>query len=301
MPRAISPPISTMKRSPRFVLITGLSGAGKSHVLRLFEDRGYYCVDNLPAALVPTFAQLVADAESPHSRVAVCVDARTGEDLVNLPAYLDRVADLGFRPETLYLETSDEVLHQRYSESRRPHPSSPTGSIDQGIRAERALLDPIREHADVVIDTSATTTADLGERIESLAFKDDDKAGMTIGIVSFGYKHGVPKEADMVLDVRFLPNPHYEPELRPMDGREDVVRKYVLENETAEQFMNHIRSMLKFLIPHYEREPKSYLTIAVGCTGGRHRSVAVAQSIVHDLREMRYDVAIRHRDVDRDT
>ncbi len=298
MPRAISPPISTMKRSPRFVLITGLSGAGKSHVLRLFEDRGYYCVDNLPAALVPTFAKLVADAESPHSRVAVCVDARTGEDLVNLPAYLDRVAALGFRLETLYLETSDEVLHRRYSESRRPHPSSPTGSIDQGIRAERALLDPIREHADVVIDTSATTTADLGERIESLVFKDDDKAGMTIGVVSFGYKHGLPKEADMVLDVRFLPNPHYEPGLRSRDGREEAVRKYVLENETAEEFMEHVRSTLAFLIPQYEREPKSYLTIAVGCTGGRHRSVAVAQRIAQELREMHYDVTLRHRDLD---
>lgn len=289
-----------MKHSPRFVLITGLSGAGKSHVLRLFEDRGYYCVDNLPAALVPTFAQLAADAESPHSRVAVCVDARTGEDLVNLPEYLGRVAALGFRPETLYLETSDEVLHQRYSESRRPHPSSPTGSIDQGIRAERELLDPIREHADVVIDTSATTTADLGERIESLVFKDDDKAGMTIGVVSFGYKHGLPKEADLVFDVRFLPNPHYEPDLRPRDGREEAVRKYVLDNETAEEFMKHIRSTLTFLIPQYEREPKSYLTIAVGCTGGRHRSVAVAQSLAQELRELHYDVAVRHRDLDTD-
>lgn len=289
-----------MKSSSRFVLITGLSGAGKTQVLRLFEDRGYYCVDNLPAALVPTFAELVAGAESPHDRVAVCVDARTGEDLVNLPEYLGRVAALGFHPETLFLETSDEVLHQRYSESRRPHPASPTGSIHEGIRQERALLDPIREHADVVIDTSTTTTADLRERIESLALREDEKASMTIGIVSFGYKHGVPKEADLVLDVRFLPNPHYVPELQSHDGREQVVRDYVLENETAEKFLEHLSAMLKFLIPHYEQEPKSYLTIAVGCTGGRHRSVAVAQSITTQLREMQYEVTLRHRDLDED-
>lgn len=289
-----------MKSSSRFVLITGLSGAGKTQVLRLFEDRGYYCVDNLPAALVPTFAELVAGAESPHDRVAVCVDARTGEDLVNLPEYLGRVAALGFHPETLFLETSDEVLHQRYSESRRPHPASPTGSIHEGIRQERALLDPIREHADVVIDTSTTTTADLRERIESLALREDEKASMTIGIVSFGYKHGVPNEADLVLDVRFLPNPHYVPELQSHDGREQVVRDYVLENETAEKFLEHLSAMLKFLIPHYEQEPKSYLTIAVGCTGGRHRSVAVAQSITTQLREMQYEVTLRHRDLDED-
>lgn len=289
-----------MTLASRFVLITGLSGAGKSQALRLFEDRGYYCVDNLPAALVATFAELVAHAESPHHRVAVCVDARTGEDLVNLPEYLGRVAELGFRPETIYLETSDEVLHRRYSESRRPHPSSPTGSIDEGIRHERILLDPIRERADVVIDTSTTTLSELSERIESLALKDDTKNGMAIGLVSFGYKHGVPKEADLVLDVRFLPNPHYKPELRPRDGREVSVQDYVLNNEAAEQFLEHIAALLKFLVPRYEQEPKSYLTIAVGCTGGRHRSVAVAESIATQLRDMLYEVSLRHRDVDED-
>ena len=156
-----------MSVTGRFVVITGLSGAGKTQVLRFFEDWGYYCVDNLPASFVPTFADLIANAEQPHQHVAVCVDARTGEDLVNLPDYLGRVSALGFRPETLYLETSDEILHRRYSESRRPHPSSPTGSIDEGIRRERDLLDSIREHADLVIDTSATSISELRERITS--------------------------------------------------------------------------------------------------------------------------------------
>lgn len=289
-----------MTRSSRFVLITGLSGAGKTKALRLFEDRGYYCIDNLPAPLVATFAELVAHAESPHPRVAVCVDARTGEDLIHLPGYLERVAALGFRPETIYLETSDEVLHQRYSESRRPHPSSPTGSIDEGIRLERMLLEPIREQADVVIDTSSTTLSDLSQRIESIALKDDDKQGMTISVLSFGYKHGLPNEADLVLDVRFLPNPHYDLELRPRDGREASVRDYVLSNETAEQFLDHVAALLKFLVPLYEQEPKAYLTIAVGCTGGRHRSVAVAEIIATQLRDMLYEVTLRHRDLDKD-
>lgn len=289
-----------MTLSSRFVLITGLSGAGKTKALRLFEDRGYYCVDNLPAALVATFAELVAHAESPQPRVAVCVDARTGEDLINLPDYLERVAALGFRPETIYLDTSDEVLHRRYSESRRPHPSSPTGSIHEGIRHERMLLDPIREQADVVIDTSSTTLSDLSERIELIALKDDEKQGMTIGVLSFGYKHGLPKEADLVLDVRFLPNPHYDRELRPLDGREARVRDYVLGNEIAREFLDHAAALLKFLVPHYEQEPKSYLTIAVGCTGGRHRSVAVAESIATQLRGMLYEVTLRHRDLEED-
>ena len=287
-----------MSPNGRFVLISGLSGAGKSQALRIFEDRGFYCVDNLPASFVPTFADLIANAESPHERVAVCVDARTGEDLVNLPDYLGRVSALGYRPETLYLDTSDDVLHRRYSESRRPHPSSPTGSIDEGIKRERELLESIREFADVTIDTSATSLAELRDRIEELALRDGETAPMTIGLMSFGYKHGVPKEADLVLDVRFLPNPHYEPELRPRDGREASVRDFVLENDAARDFLGHLESMLTFLIPQYEKEPKSYLTIAVGCTGGRHRSVAVSENVAGLLRELRYSVSLRHRDLD---
>lgn len=282
----------------RFVLITGLSGAGKSHVLRLFEDRGYYCIDNLPAALTPTFAELVKGALSPHDRIAVCVDARGGEDLMNLPEYLERVSELGFETETLFLETADEVLQRRYSASRRPHPLSPNGSIAEGIRRERELLAPIREHANLVIDTSGTTTADLKAWIESSTLRHEEKAGMTIGVVSFGYKHGVPKEADLVLDVRFLPNPHYEPGLRPRDGREEPVRAFVMENDTAQEFLQHIGNMLRFLLPLYMEEPKSYLTIAIGCTGGRHRSVAVAESIAAELRGMDHEVTLRHRDID---
>lgn len=289
-----------MNHQARFVLITGLSGAGKTQTLRCFEDHGYFCVDNLPAALVPTFAELVARADAPHQHVAVCVDARTGEDLINLPEYLEHVAELGFGAETLYLETHEDVLHQRYSESRRPHPSSPTGSIKEGIRHERKLLDPIREQADIVIDTTQTTSAELNERIAKLALHHGGKTRMTVGVISFGYKHGLPKEADLVFDVRFLPNPHYDAVLRPRDGREDPVRDFVLGNDSGRAFLAQAQTFLEFVMPRYEEEPKSYLTLGIGCTGGRHRSVAVAEQVAAYLEDAGYDVTIRHRDVDRD-
>lgn len=282
--------------APRFVVITGLSGAGKTQALKFFEDQGFYCVDNLPAPLLPTFAELIQSAESPHRCVAVCVDARSGEELANLPTHLNRVKSFGFRPETLFLDTSDDIIQRRYSETRRPHPASPSGSITEGIARERALLGSIREQADLVIDTSTTSNAELRDQIAALALEANAAHQMSIALLTFGYKHGVPKEADLVFDVRFLPNPHYVDELRPRDGRDVAVRRYVLENETAQAFLFRITDLLKFLIPQYAAEPKSYLTIAIGCTGGRHRSVAIAEELAHTLRSEKYQVVVRHRD-----
>lgn len=288
-----------MLRSPRFVLVTGLSGSGKSQTLRFFEDRGYYCVDNLPVALVETFAELVGQSEAPGNRIAVCVDARAGQDLLNLPSCLDAVAELGFRPDTLFLETSDEVLHQRFSESRRRHPCSPTGSIEEGIRLERELLAPIRDRADLVVDTSAISTSELRERVMGMFTGAEDRRTLTISVLSFGFKFGLPQEAELVFDVRFLPNPYYDSELRSQAGNEPEVHEYVLNNDVAREFLQRVRGLLKFLIPRYAAEPKSYLTIAVGCTGGRHRSVAVAGEILRLLRELQYDARLRHRDIAR--
>ena len=288
-----------MPDSPRFVLVTGLSGAGKSQALRFLEDLGYFCVDNLPASHIPIFAELVMNAAHPRKRIAVCVDARGGEDLVNLPACLNEVAGMGIRPDTLFLDSADEVLVHRYSESRRRHPCAPTGSVEEGIRRERSLLGPIRERADLVVDTSETSVAELRERIAAMFQGAKATQDMLVTLLSFGFKNGVPPEADIVLDVRFLPNPFYDLELRPLTGIESDVRDFVLDNNQAQQFLDRVKGLLKFLLPHYAAEPKSYLTIALGCTGGRHRSVAVAQELAVFLKDLKASVRVRHRELDR--
>lgn len=277
-----------------------MSGAGKRHALRFFEDAGHYCVDNLPAALVPAFADLSANGRAPRDRVALFVDARGGDDLAQLPGYLKTLEASGLRAQVLFLETSDEVLHRRYSESRRRHPMSPNGSIEEGIRIERELLAPIRERADLLLDTSSISESDLRERIAEVFAGNKQSAALTISVMSFGFKYGLPHEADLVFDLRFLPNPYYDAEFRHIPGTEPEVREYVLNNEAARAFLEHVKGLLKFLIPQYRAEPKSYLTIAVGCTGGRHRSVAVAPEIVRLLRDLKYDARLRHRDIDRE-
>lgn len=284
-----------MPDRPRFVLVTGLSGSGKTQALRFLEDVGYYCVDNLPAPLLPTFAELIAS--SGRRRAAACVDARAGQDLQDLPRWLDDAAAMGTRADVLYLDCSDEVLVQRYSETRRRHPLAPAGPIEEGIRRERELLSPARARADAVIDTSNLSVAELRERVAALFVAREARQDLAVTVLSFGFKRGVPPEADLVLDVRFLPNPHYDPELRPRTGADPDVRDYVLDNPDGTEFLERLTGLLKFLMPRYAREPKSYLTIAVGCTGGRHRSVAVAHAIAVLLREMKYNVQLRHRDL----
>lgn len=280
----------------RFVLVTGLSGAGKGQALRFLEDLGYYCVDNLPVQLLSKFAELTQGSEKSHKRIAVCVDARGGDDLENLPAWLDAVTELGVHPDILFLESSDQVLVQRYSESRRRHPLAPSGSIEEGVCRERAILGPVRSRANLVLDTSATSVAELRERIAGMFLGEKSPGDMFITVMSFGFKFGVPPEADLVFDVRFLPNPYYDEELKSRTGDDCDVRDFVLNNSDASQFMERLKGLLKFLIPRYASEPKSYLTIAVGCTGGRHRSVAVAHEVSIFLRGMMCNVRLRHRD-----
>ncbi len=288
-----------MAEGVRFVLVTGLSGAGKTQALRVLEDLGYYCVDNLPPSLVPTFAELALHAEQPRKKIAVCVDARTGEKLENLPGFLDSVTEMGVHPDTLFLESSDKVLVQRYSESRRRHPCSPFGSIEEGIEHERALLAPIRGRADLVVDTSAISVAQLRERVAAMFTGSKEMRELCVTVLSFGFKFGLPPEADLVFDMRFLPNPYYEEDLRALTGNETAVREFVLGCEPAVVFLDKIKSLLKFVMPKYANEPKSYLTIAVGCTGGRHRSVVIAQELMLFLRDLKYDVRLRHRDLSR--
>lgn len=284
-------------QTPIFVVVTGLSGAGKTLALRCFEDLGFYCVDNLPAALLGTFAELLLNNEAQRDRIAVCVDARTKEDLHQVPEYLSRIARIAFRPDVLYLDTSESVLLKRYSETRRRHPASPGGSIEEGIREERALLEPLRARADLILDTSVLSPMELRERIASTFTREPESQSLTVTVLSFGFKNGLPLEADMVFDLRFLPNPFYDMELRPLTGYDDAVRDYVLNNDTARAYLSHLKGLLKFLLPQFESEGKSYLTLAFGCTGGQHRSVAVAQEILRLLRDLRYDARLRDRDV----
>lgn len=288
-----------MAEESRLVLVTGLSGAGKSQALRFLEDLGYYCIDNLPPSLIPTIAELSASANRPQRRIAVCVDVRAGEELRNLPAYVDEVAEMGTRPEVLFLDSTDEVLHKRYSESRRRHPAASQGSVEEGIRRERELLSPIRGRADLVLDTSATSVTQLRERVAAMFQAGQKEQKLSVAVVSFGFKYGVPPEADLVFDVRFLPNPHYDAELRPHSGEEPKVSAYILDNPDAVEFLDRVKGLLKFLIPRYAAEPKSYLTIAVGCTGGRHRSVAVARALIGFVRDMDCSARLRHRDIAR--
>lgn len=277
-----------------------MSGSGKTQTMRIFEDLGFFCVDNLPAALTPTFAELIKQSVEPRDRVAVCIDARAGEELCALPGALEGVRRMGIRPDVLFLEARDEILQRRYNESRRRHPASPTGGVLDGIKRERALLASIRDQAGILLDTSDLGITELRERIGSLFLTETGNAGLAVTVMTFGYKYGVPLEADIVLDLRFLPNPFYDDELRPQTGEDFAVRDFVLQQDAAQEFLRLVQSLLKFLLPQYAQEPKAYLTLALGCTGGRHRSVAIAVEILRLIRDLKYDARLRHRDIARD-
>jgi UPF0042 nucleotide-binding protein len=287
------------KPNIQFILISGLSGAGKSQALRFFEDQGHYCVDNLPAALVPQLAELSQKQETPQYRIAICVDARSGEDLKHLPSYLNDVRQLGFQPKVLFLDADDSVLHQRYLETRRRHPSANAGNIQEGIQLERDLLSPIREQADLLVDTSQLKPSELRERIATMIMHHHGTKAMSVEVLSFGFKYGVPPESNLVLDVRFLPNPFYDDELRDLTGEDPDVKEFVLNNTEAKEFFKISKSLVKYLLPKYEAESKAYLTIAIGCTGGKHRSVAISHEVTRLIHDLDYDVRLRHRDIEK--
>ena len=282
----------------QLVILTGLSGSGKSTVLKTFEDLGYYCVDNLPVHLIPAFSQLDVYGDSQIQRAALLIDAREGEQLKQLPALFKQIRRNV--PATLvYIEASDEALLRRFSETRRPHPLGHDRPVREGLRRERALMAPIRRLADVVIDTTKFNVHELRQFIMR-RFQSRKKQPMMISLVSFGYKSGLPADADLVFDVRFLPNPHFVPSLRKFSGRDARVRRYIRSFAQTAEFLRRTEALLKFLIPHYIREGKSYLTIAFGCTGGRHRSVMMAEALSQTLSKQGYAVKVVHRDIDKD-
>jgi UPF0042 nucleotide-binding protein len=283
----------------RVIIVTGLSGSGKSTAINVLEDLGFYCIDNLPVTLIPRFLELCANSEEHINRVALGIDLRERVSLREYPAVLAELRRRGQRVEILYLEAADEVLLRRFSETRRPHPAAGGGGILEGIRIERERLAGLRELADQVIDTSAHTVHELRTRLQQPLASSSAKTRLLVSVESFGYKYGVPTDADIVFDVRFLPNPFFVEELRAKTGVEAEVAVFVLQRPETVRFLDQVSALLEATLPLYVREGKSYLTLAVGCTGGRHRSVAVAEELGRRLSSWSYTVQMHHRDLQR--
>jgi RNase adapter protein RapZ len=280
--------------SPELVIITGMSGSGKASVLKAFEDLGYYCVDNLPVELIPRFAELTVRSRDSR-RTALVVDVREGVKLGKLPAILKSVRRM-IPTKVVFLEASDAVLLRRFSETRRPHPLGMDAPVKSALKAERGHLGVIRRVADFVIDTSKFNVHELRAHINEVFHEQSPEKSILVSSVSFGFRNGVPEDADLVFDVRFLPNPHFVPEFRPLTGRHPRVAKYIRSFPQTKEFITRISDLLIYLLPHYIHEGKSYLTIAFGCTGGQHRSVMIAEEVGKHLRRAGYRVKIVHRD-----
>ena len=286
------------KRSERqLVILTGLSGSGKGSVLNTFEDLGFYCVDNLPVGLMPAFSEFFEEGRGEIDRAALLVDARERALIGKFPE-IYRKLSREHSSTLVFIEASDAALIRRFSETRRPHPLAENGTIADGIREERKRMAPIRRLADVIIDTTKFNVHELRDFIIK-RFEKTGRRAMLVSVVSFGYRYGIPQDADLVFDVRFLPNPHFVPRLRPFTGKNSAVARYIYSFPQTSQFVKRIEGLLSYLIPHYIREGKSYLTVALGCTGGRHRSVALAERIRQDLQKQGFATKVVHRDMDK--
>lgn len=285
----------------RLVVITGLSGSGKTLAADCFEDLGYFCIDNLPVALIAPFRELLQRSREAVPRVALVIDARGGAFLDRFPAILQRLRDQNAPVELLFFECSEDVLKRRFSESRRPHPMARSGgTLEQAIRQERSALGPLREMADRIIETSDFTAHQLRTFIKNAFDVSKETTGPRVNVVSFGFKYGVPAEVDLLFDVRFLPNPYFVDALRPLDGRDARIQAYLDEAASTRDFVARLQGFLDFLIPHFAAEGKSYLTVALGCTGGKHRSVAVAEKLVGYFKTTGLPTSVSHRDVGRE-
>lgn len=284
----------------RFLIITGVSGAGKSLVVKYLEDLGFFCVDNLPPQLISKFAEICVQSRGKINKIALVIDIRGGELFKDLFPELNSLKNAGILYEILFLEATDKVLIKRFKESRRIHPLAPEGRLIKGIMQERSILKEIKNNATHVIDTSNLAPRQLKEEISKIFVEGKKFDGMIINIISFGFKYGVPIDCDLVFDVRFIPNPYYIDKMRPMTGKNDIVRDYVLSFEQTKEFLDKLNNMLEFLIPNYKKEGKSQLVIGIGCTGGRHRSVAISESIYKYLSNKGHTTVIDHRDIEKD-
>ena len=286
----------------RFVIVTGVSGAGKTSALKMLEDAKYFCVDNLPIPLLEKFASLMPEIHGEDvQNVALGIDARSGRSLDELEIVLDRMKKAGYDFEILFLDAQDSVLVKRYKETRRSHPLAMGGRVDDGIRMEREKMRFLKERADYIIDTSMLLTRELRKELEKIFLQDARYKNMYVTVLSFGFKYGIPEDADLVFDVRFLPNPYYDEHLRPLTGQVQAVRDYVMRGTTAEIFLKKLYDMIDFLLPNYINEGKNQLVIAVGCTGGKHRSVTIARALYEHLEAVgEYGIRIDHRDIEKD-
>lgn len=279
------------------LIITGLSGAGKSNAMRVFEDLGYFCVDNLPPALLPKFAELCLQSHGGVRRAALAIDVRGGEFFDDLFAALSQLEEMGFEYEIVFLDASDDVLVRRFEETRRKHPLAQLGGVLEGIQAERQRLQTVKEQAHKIIDTSTLTVRDLRTELLDAYVRGRRADTITVSLVSFGYKYGIPLDADLVFDVRFLPNPHYHESLRPLPGISEEVRQFVLGQDATKEFMTRLTQMMDYLLPQFVAEGKAHLTVAMGCTGGKHRSVVLVDELAAHMLAKGYRVSVRHRDV----
>lgn len=281
------------------IIVTGLSGSGKSVAIRALEDNGYFCIDNLPALLIPKFIDLCEGYNEGITRIALGVDLRAGQFLQALPQVLADMRHAGHHVQVLFFDASDEVLLRRFSETRRPHPLAGEEPVQEGISRERKALEAMRELADKVIDTTDLNVHELKREMEERFCQAPYSRSMNVFLTSFGYKYGIPHDSDMILDVRFLPNPYFVTELRAHDGLETEVEEYVLKNEETRTFLDRLYSLLEFALPLYEREGKSSLTLALGCTGGRHRSVVLVEELHRRLGRGKFRIHVKHRDLDK--
>lgn len=297
--RTHAPRRGSARGTSRFVILTGLSGAGKTQAIRALEDLGYFCVDNLPTQMIPTMVDLATRAETGLGKVAIVVDVREGEFLAQFPRIYRRLKARGPVTQTLiFLEASDAALVRRFSESRRPHPLAPKTSIGEGIAEERRMLDPIRSMADLILDTSTLTVHEFRDTFMGISRGTRAKARMVVNLVSFGFKYGLPLDADLVFDLRFLPNPYFVDALRDLTGRDRAVVRYMRRHPATREFATQLEGFLRFTLPHYVQEGKAYLTIAVGCTGGRHRSVMMAETLKRSLAGVNgIRLRVTHRDL----
>lgn len=285
----------------RFVIVTGMSGAGKSTALNMFEDAGYYCVDNLPVPLIMKFAELVMVPNSEVEKVALGVDVRTGHSFDELDKTLDDMKEMGIPFEVLFLESDDQVLIKRYKETRRIHPLSNGERIETGIERERKKVAAIKKRSDYIMDTSQMLTRELKAELDKIFVNNQNYKNLYITIVSFGFKYGIPQDADLVFDVRFLPNPYYFDEMKSLTGNDKEVQDYVLGFEESDKFLDKLEDMLTFLLPNYILEGKNQLVVTIGCTGGKHRSVTLANAIYERMKKYdEFGFKLEHRDIDKD-
>ncbi len=284
----------------RFIVITGISGAGKSLVAKQLEDDGFYCIDNLPPLLIPKIAEICSQSYRKMDKIGLVIDIRGGELLNDLFPALEALREAGNTYEILFMEASDKVVIKRYKESRRSHPLAQEGRLLKGISEERKVLQKIKDRADYVIDTSVLTPRQLKDAILGIIGQDSSFRSLIINIISFGFKYGAPIECDLIFDVRFIPNPYYIESMKKLTGKNDSVREYVLGMSETVEFFEKLNAMLDFLIPNYVKEGKSQLVIGIGCTGGRHRSVAIADKLNEYLTEKQHRTIVEHRDIEKD-